>query len=178
MAGFKSYLMSLDGKRREEHTATAIIRDIGKVLQESKPCWAELAVHSNLLGFMELLKARKMQADGQLTKLERIVDALTYAEMAGHIDEDSASKILRSIVKWKTLLRGEKTRRNVERLEKMSDEPLKMKSISDVVDDSVMWKKFERALARARDGRSLSNGEIRVVTGFLALVIKLKSYQR
>ena len=38
---------------------------------------------ARVMGYIELLRKRGMQADGQLTKLERLCDALAYAEKIG-----------------------------------------------------------------------------------------------
>ena len=83
MAIFKRYLMSLDGKRRKEHVAHAICRDVGKILHfcnPSKPTWVKLTNREKVMSYIEELKTRGMTLAGQLTKLERLCDALAYGE--------------------------------------------------------------------------------------------------
>ena len=61
MARFKRYLMSLDGKRRKEHVANAICRDVGKILHfcnPSEPTWEALTNRDKVMSYVEALKSR------------------------------------------------------------------------------------------------------------------------
>jgi hypothetical protein len=173
--------MSLDGKRRERHTALAICRDVGKALHfcnSESPQWATLAERDNILQFLELLQARGMGPDGQLTKLERLVDAINYGQSRGDISEEEKGDVLRHITKWKRCLRTEKSKLNVERMEKASEMDMDIGSITTVVDNTRMWARVDDVTRRARKGRVVSSSDIKEVTAFLALAIKLKAYQR
>ena len=78
--------MSLDGKQKKEHVAHAICRDVGRSFTSATPMshtWDSLMNTARVMGYIELLRKRGMQVDGQLTKLERLCDALAYAEKIG-----------------------------------------------------------------------------------------------
>jgi hypothetical protein len=67
-----------------------------------------------------------MKADGQLTKLERLGDALNFAKAIGEVGFDETAKFRAILVKWRRTLRSEKERRTVERLEKESEEKIRL----------------------------------------------------
>lgn len=100
---------------------------------------------------------------------------MNYAELEGHIRADA---VLRHIKKWKSCLRTEKSRRNVERLEASSEMEMDMGQISAVVDDHESWRKCDKVLRKAARGSELTVKERKLVTAFLACVVKLKAYQR
>ena len=181
MEKFKIYLMSLDGKRRESHTAEAICRDIGKMLFYASPAklnW-KMLVNSDRVGcYMEVLQRRGMQADGQLTKLERLSDALNFVEINGHISVEESARFKAKLVKWKRTLRSEKERRTVERMERESEQVMDLNDITKVLDNKAMWKNVDRNLEKARQGKIISADDMKFVTSVLMLCIKIKSYQR
>ena len=181
MAKFKDYLMSLDGKRNKEHVSHAICRDVGKILffcNPNVPTWDSLINRTKVMGFIELLRNRGMQADGQLTKLERLCDGLEYAEKYEFVESGPKEAFLTSIKSWKKTLRSDKTRCQVERIEEASEGQISMAEISNVVDSPHMWNQFDMIVNEASMDKPLSKYELKLATAIVAMTVMLKSYQR
>lgn len=91
------------------------------------------------------------------------------------IDKREIGEIRDDLRQWKRTLRVGKNKKNVERLEKVSDMKLSLEEITHVVDDDHMWAKFDKKL---RHGVSVSDNELKLAMCSLMVTIKLKSMLR
>ena len=171
MAKFKDYLMSPDGKRKKEHVTHAICREVGKILffcNPNVPTWDSLINRAKVMGFIELLRKRGMQADG-------LCDALEYAEKYELVESGPKEAFFTSIKSWKKTLKSDKTRRQVERIEEASEGQISMAEISNVVDSPHMWNRFDMIVKEASMDKPLSKYELKLATAIVAMTVMLKS---
>ena len=102
MSEFKKFLLSLDGGRKKEGVAEAIVRDVAKFLffaNKERVDWGQLALREKLhrfapivqliffqltvYSYMEKCKGAGIKEEGQLSKLERLSLAIQYVERKG-----------------------------------------------------------------------------------------------
>ena len=106
MSALKDYLMSLDGGRKEERVADAIVTEVAKYLyfcEEGRVNWSHLSssasIHRSVLfqqnikpnnylcnknySYIERCRREGIKEEGQLSKLERITLGIKFAEKEG-----------------------------------------------------------------------------------------------
>ncbi len=180
---FKSHLMGIGGKRRKPSSADAIATEISKMLYFGGPDkldWIHLTDLGKVKLYMEKMEKMKIGPEGQLTKMERLCDALDYLKyhyQDGRLAEKVA-KIEFHIPEWKKVLRVAKQELNTTRLEKLSEEDLDMSIITDVVDNPQMWNTFYSVIERIEQGEDVSDEELKVAMGSVLITLVLKNYQR
>ena len=84
-------------------------------------------------------------------------DALDYLKDYydnGRLASDVTS-IEPHVAAWKRALRKEKQQLNVQRLEKLSEEPLDMNTITEFVENPEMWAKFDSVIKSIQQGEEL-----------------------
>lgn len=180
---FKSHLMGIGGKRRKPSSADAIVAEISKMVYFGGPDdfdWTHLINVGKVKAYMEKMQEMKIGPEGQLTKLERLCDALDYLKyyyQDGRLAEQVA-KIEIHVSKWKRVLRTEKQELNIARLEKTSEEDLDMSIITNVVDNPQMWSTFDSIVEKIQEGEDISDDELKLAMGSVMITLVLKNYQR
>ncbi len=85
VSNFIDFLMSLDGKSRQDKAARAIVSDVSKVLKfihSRKASFLSLLDAENILKFMDHLKSESLcGAEGQCTKLDNVLTTLKYVQI-------------------------------------------------------------------------------------------------
>ena len=180
---FKCHLMGIGGKKKSSASADAIVTEISKMLYFAGPDelkWDHLTNISKLKLYMEKMDALKIGPEGQLTKLERVCDAVDYLKFY-YQDGRLASQIGNvelHIGKWKKVLRAEKQQLQATRIEKLADQDIDLKAITDVVDNPRVWSRFDSVIEALQKGEGLSDVELKVAMGTVAITLVLESYQR
>ena len=130
------------------------------------------------MSYIKELKTRGMISAGQLTKLERLCDALAYGEKYSMIDSVKVQAFSTCIRAWKKTLREDKTRRQIEQVEEASDQNISMEEITDVVDNQAMWETWRKMSKAVRRGKCLSRCQLKLTTAIMATTVMPKSFQR
>ena len=105
---FKEHLTGIDGNRRSPTSAEAIITDISKLLHHSgkdELNWTHLTERKNISTYLEMIKKMGVGPDGQLTKLERLCDALSYLRYYQPSLKSKIEEMEVHIQRWKQVLR-------------------------------------------------------------------------
>lgn len=180
---FKTHLMGIEGKRKGENSAKAIVTDVSKFLYFANPesiDWSLVANTAKLRLYVEKVEKMGVGPEGQLTKLERISDCLKFLKCT-HRDLDFKTEAQDAecrIRTWKTILRKEKQKLNAHRIEKASDADMSLNAITEVVDNQEMWTRFNRTIQQLKGGAELSDAALKTAMGSVMVATVLKSYQR
>lgn len=180
---FKTHLMSLDGKKRSESAAQAIVNEISKILHfggSEELEWANVVNRKKLKLYLEKTESLGVGVEGRLTKLERLRDCLDYLKHY-HNEVDLKKEIEEieiHLSKWKSVYRNEKQKLIVHRLEKMAELDLSLDAITQVVDNPEMWVKFEQTINDLKHGLAVTDETLKSAMGSVMISIVLKSYQR
>ena len=180
---FKSHLMGIGGKRRSASSADHIVAEISKMLyfgDSDTLDWTHLTNKNKMKLYMEKMDELKVGPEGQLTKLERLTDALDYLKYY-HEDGRLATQVADiefHIDRWKKVLRGEKKKLRASRLERVSDLNLDMSTITDVVDNPNLWNRFDATIEALQRGEDMTDTDLKLAMGSVTIALVLKSYQR
>ena len=79
---------------------------------------------------------------------------------------------------WKATLQKQKRKLQANRLDALSRLPLDLNSVTQVVENSLMWRTFERVVRRSRSGEEVSAEELKVAMGAVTISSLYKSWQR
>ena len=184
---FVAFLMSIDGKARNESTAISISRDVSKYLKftcgDDPPQWTQLTNRQLLSAYIDKLKSSGMGASGIVAKLDSIEDALQFLRI--HIladDGDAAgynkSKITSDLLQsWRKVFRKEREKRNIQLVEEQSESCRTFEDATSCVRSKEGWKFFETTVKKARVGCATSQ-DFDTATYFLAHCAMADSGQR
>ena len=127
-----------------------------------------------------MIKKMGVGPDGQLTKLERLCDALNYLKYYHQPSlKEKIDDMEVHIQRWKQVLRKEKNIKQIDRMENLSENSnLSLDVITNVVDNKSMWDKFEETVDALKRGRKVSDNSLKAAMGVVMVSVVLKSYQR
>ena len=183
---FKQWLMYAEGKLRSENTAKEICVDISKCLRfhHNTFSWDGLLNTSTTMKYMNVCEKAGVQADGLITKCDRVVTALTYMRMEltrpdDHKRRSSIDAAIERVGGWKRVWRQSKGKgREVKLAQSMESVP-DLTTTTAILGCKGMWDDIH-AICRA-----LEKGEFRVeethlkiCTAAIAAVMMYKSVQR
>lgn len=122
--------------------AESIISDVSKMMYffSSKDInWDGFLEPRNIANYPSVVKKNGVGCEGQLTKLERVGDALKYmrvclppSDIPRHTQLSKVESLLNG---WKVGLRKEKKKRDVLRLEDFSNSKFSLTDIKKVIDN-------------------------------------------
>ena len=128
---FQKFLTSVNGNLRNEKVAREIVMDVSKYIKfacgsNPIPNWQRLLDRDIVIAFLEKCKRFKLEADGQIRKLDLLEAGLTFIRRRMLKDDPNnhtyqhTTRISDSIKGWKAALRKEKTKRRMRRMEELS----------------------------------------------------------
>ena len=97
------------------------------------------------------------------------IDSPLYAQ-ASHMQE--------VLLKWKSTLRKEKRKLQAKRLEALSNEPLSLEEVTQLVDSDTVWEDFDDICTRAKRGEPITTAALNRCSLLIAATILFKSWQR
>ena len=187
LAKFVTFLMTIDGKARNESTAISISRDVSKYLKfacgDGLPQWNQLTNRQLLSAYIDKLKSSKMGASGIVAKLDSIEDALRYYRVCILDDEeDSAgynkSKITSDLLQsWRKVFRREREKRNTQLIEEQSESSRTFEEATNCVRSEEGWRFFDNIVKKAKVGCATPQ-DFDTATHFLAHCTMADSGQR
>ena len=148
------------------------------------PNWQRLLDRDMLIAFLEKCKRFKLEADGQIRKLDSLEAALSFIRRRMLKDDPSnrtfqqSTRISDSIKGWKTALRKEKTKRRMQRMEELSSSTLSLDEVDDVIQDKAMWRDFVDVSDKLGDNLPVSKREMNACTIMVATLLTFRSWQR
>lgn len=189
LVDFRKYLMSVEGRQKSLKTAREISADISKLLYHCNPSkltWTSLTNRVSLLTFFEKLTALEVGAEGRLTKMERLGDAFRYMRFCLHSQPNPNSQAQLgdidaaelSLSQWKTVLRREKKRLNMTRLERDSNQLPSFDTVSEVVDSKKLERTFNRIVEEKREGNEVGEEDLQLAMAAVAIPLMFQSSSR
>lgn len=103
---------------------------------------------------MDKLKRFKIEADGRISKLDALDAGLTF--MRRNLCKDDpestifkhAMRMSDTIKGWKCMLRKEKTKQCMKRMEELSSLRLTLDEVDEVIQNGSMWRSFNDIVDR------------------------------
>ena len=137
-----------------------------------------------IIAYIDKLKRFKVEADGQISKLDALDVGLMF--MRRNLCKDDpdnsifkrAMRISDTIKGWKCTLRKEKTKRRMKRMEDLSSSNLTLDEVDEVIQDKSMWKSFNDIVDRVGKDLPVSKREMDSCTIMVAAMLTFRSWQR
>ena len=159
---FMAYLTGLDGKRKSLKEAKAIATDIFKKITFANPTalhprWEALLDRQAVRRYFDYLETSgNCGVDGQSTKMDRLVVALSYIKVESWPPEDEGyyfrcTKMVDLLCEWKTTLRGVRRFKQQQCLLEGQDDPT-MRETTALLSCNKLWVNVEDFLVMARIG--------------------------
>ena len=159
---FMAYLMGLDGKIKSLKEAKAIATDISKFLKFANPTaphprWEALLDRQAVRRYFDYLETSgSCGVDGQSTKMDRLVVAVTYIKLERCPPEDEGyyfrcTKMVDLLCEWKTTLREVRRFKQQQCLLEGQDDPTMREAIALLLCNK-LWVDVEDFLVMARIG--------------------------
>ena len=187
---FRRYLMSVEGTGKSSKVAKETSSDISKILyhaNRSELTWSSLTERARLLSFFERCSALGVGPEGRLSKMERLNDAFRYMRFCLHSGPSTSKNftmlsdidaVEQSVNQWKTVLRREKKRLNITRLERAINSLPNLGVVSDVVDNPDLAERFKRIVSSRKEGITLTEEELTFAVAAAAVPLMLQSSSR
>ena len=179
---FSVWLMSPDGKLRSDTTAREICIDVSKCLKYLHPksmTFDCLLDTNGTRKFLDICSQSGVQADGLITKADRLITALTY--LRSEADVKKRAKIddaMERISSWKRVWRKSKGKTRLIRLAE-SMEACPHPDVNAIKDCSDLWSDVDRVISALRDeSHEVTSGHLKMVTGAMVGLILAQSAQR
>ena len=146
---FQKFLTNVDSNLRNEKVAREIAMDVSKYIKfacgsNPIPNWERPLDRDMVIAFIDKCKHFKLEADGQIRKLDSLEGRLTFIRRRILKDDPNnhqhqqATHISDSIKGWKAALWKEKTKRRMRRMEELSSSTLRLDEVDDVIQDEAM----------------------------------------
>lgn len=182
LSDFVQYLTTLDGGKRTQSTAELIAKDISKFLYfaDSKNLNFELVLDKvKLLQYFEYLRSC-IQAEGILTKMERMSDLLKYLKISSPDPElhGRIASINETLTQWKVTLRREKKKKAIERNEALSNSKIDMKVVQTFINNEDMWSKFDEIIEKCKKLQPPSFEDKKFCSAVVMISTLYESWQR
>ncbi len=176
---FIAYLQTIDGHMKTAHVARQIGTDVSKILYYCNPTrvdWMVLLCRENVLSCMEHLRLLGLGPDGQLTRVQRLCDALRFIEYKKYGD---VSGMYRTLDNWKTTLAKKRQKLTVKRLDALSDVSNDVREVGKLLlGNSKMIERYDKTINKLRKGASLEERDLKYCTAALMLVLMYSNWQR
>ncbi len=120
--------------------------------------------------------------EGRITKLDNLNTALRYLRLSDPEEcpdlEAQARRMEESIATFKRTLRKFKYKRVEQRLEELSETPLDLEEVTQVVDNPLMWREFEQVIDMIKSEKDVEPRQLELCTTAVATLLLFKSWQR
>ena len=182
LAEFTKWLSTIDGKLRTPQQAKEITVDVSKCLRfhHSNLSWDHLIDTQKTREYLHLCRDAGVQADGLVTKCDRIVTALTFIKMEKTRPDDYARRAtieaaIERTMSWKRQWRKEKGKGNQYRLARS------MEDVTDstrIITHQPLWDEFDEICSQLENNIPVSEAELKLCTSAAAAVLLYQSLQR
>ena len=132
---------------------------------------------------MDKLKHFKIEADGWISKLDALDAGLTF--MRRNLCKDNpensifkrAMRMSDTIKGWKCMLRKEKTKRCMKRMEELSSSRLTLDEVDKVIQNESMWRSFNDIVDRMGNNLPVSKRKMDSCTIMITALLTFQSWQ-
>ena len=183
LTDFKTWLMSAEGKLRDEREATQITREVGKVLKYLRPVlsWDSLLDAEGINKYLEVAEEAGVGYAGLVTKCDRIITALTFLHLTKTKSTQSSrvseiQTLKQRITTWKQSFYKKKALKRA--MKESSPDVLHPTAVTAITSHTPMWEDFERILKDARKKRVVSQDDLTLCTAMVAATLLIESCQR
>ncbi len=183
---FQGWLRGIEGKHRTASAARNIAIDVSKFLchctSEKTPDWKYLLQKEQVLSFLAKVEKVGCGPEGRITKLDNLNTALRYLRLSDPEQcpelEGQARRMDETIASFKRTLCKFKYKRVEQRLEELSETPLDVEEVMQVVDNPVMWREFQEVIDKITSEEEVEPRQLELCTTAIATLLLFKSWQR
>ena len=176
------WLQGVEGKNRTSATAREICVDVSKLLRfhSSLFCWDRLLDENKTKDYLSYCQEAGVQADGLVTKCERVITTLNFLKLQKTRKDDFARRAeidatIDRISTWKANWRKEKGK---VRVADMEDEAINVEDLTAILRHDEMWEDFDRLVDVVNRNEVVDASDIKLITAMMAVVLLLESVQR
>ena len=151
---FYQWLTTVEGKLRNATTAREICVDVSKCLRYHSPLlsWDHLLDTSNTHKYLQVCQEVGVQADGLVTKCDRIITSLTFVRMEKTKPDDhrrraTVDAAIERINTWKRVWRKGKGKARDATLAESVDTVPDITSVTKIIRMERLWEDFEDVCA-------------------------------
>lgn len=148
------------------------------------PNWERLLDRDMIIAFIDKCKRFKLEADGQISKLDSLEAGLVFIrhrmlkDDSNHHTFQQVTLISDSIKGWKAALRKMRTKRRMRRLEKLSSSTLSLDDVDDVLQNEDVWSDFVDVSNKLCDELPVSTRKMNACMIMVATILTFCSWQR
>ena len=180
-----NWLKTVEGKERTDTTAKEICVDVSKCLRyhHHQFSWDYLLDCSKTRDYLEVCKKAGVQADGLVTKCDRILTCLQFMkfDMTGAGDTVKRAAIdaaMERITTWKKHWRKEKGKARELEMVSMSVEVPDVCKATEIIRLAEVWETFDSIVEAISRKVPVTDDDLKTATASIAAALLFQSVQR
>ena len=186
LVSFDAFLQNIDGNQGSAKVAWEIATDVSKFLKFAcgQAALRNLLDRDIIIAYIDKCKHFKVEADGWILKLDALDAGLTFLRRSLCKDDPDntifkCAMLMSDTIKgWKCMLRKEKTKRRMKRMEELCSSKLSLDEVDDVIQSEAMWKDFNEIVDKMGKELPASKREMDTCTIMVAALLTFRSWQR